>query len=104
VPEAAVINWWGLDRWALQPTSLLLMEEVKPSRRRGHIWVSGKHQVTIPVEALQKAGLRVGDELRADAAGPGRIVLVRVENLIARYAGCLPSVYPAGYLRKLRDE
>lgn len=80
------------------------MKEVKHSRRRGHTRVSRKHQATIPVDALHKAGLRAGDELRVEAAGPGRIVLVRVEDLIARYAGSLPGVYPPGYLRELRDE
>ena len=80
------------------------MKEVKQSRRRGYTRVSRKHQATIPVEALHKAGLRAGDELRVDAAGPGRIVLVRADDPIARYAGCLAGVYPAGYLPELRDE
>jgi bifunctional DNA-binding transcriptional regulator/antitoxin component of YhaV-PrlF toxin-antitoxin module len=80
------------------------MKEVKQSRRRGHTRVSRKHQATIPVDALHKAGLRAGDELRVEAAGPGRIVLVRADNLIAHYAGSLPGVYPAGYLGELRDE
>jgi bifunctional DNA-binding transcriptional regulator/antitoxin component of YhaV-PrlF toxin-antitoxin module len=80
------------------------MKEVKRRRRRGHTRVSRKHQATIPVDALHRAGLRAGDELRVEAAGPGRIVLVRAEDLIARYAGCLPDVYPTGYLGELRDE
>ena len=80
------------------------MKEVKHRRRRGYTRLSRKHQATIPVDALERAGLRAGDELRVDAAGPGRIVLVRAENLIERYAGCLPGVYQAGYLGKLRDE
>jgi AbrB family looped-hinge helix DNA binding protein len=73
-------------------------------RRRGYTRVNRKHQATIPANVLREAGLKPGDELRVEAAGPGRIVLIRAENLIARYAGALPAVYPAGYLRDLRDE
>jgi bifunctional DNA-binding transcriptional regulator/antitoxin component of YhaV-PrlF toxin-antitoxin module len=80
------------------------MKEVKHGRRRGHTRVSRKHQATIPVDALRRAGLRAGDELRVEAAGAGRIVLVRAENPITLYAGALPGVYPAGYLGELRDE
>jgi bifunctional DNA-binding transcriptional regulator/antitoxin component of YhaV-PrlF toxin-antitoxin module len=56
------------------------------------------------VDALRKAGLRAGDELRVEAAGAGRIILVRAEDPIKRYAGALSGVYPRGYLRDLRAE
>jgi AbrB family looped-hinge helix DNA binding protein len=83
------------------------VDEVKErarAARRGRTRISRKHQATIPVEALRRAGLKPGDELRVEAAGAGRIVLVRADDLIARYAGCLPGVYPAEYLRTLREE
>lgn len=80
------------------------MSEVKNSRRRGYTRVSRKNQATIPAEALRTAGLGVGDELYVEAAGPGRIVLVRSDNMIERYAGCLPGVYRADYLEELRAE
>ncbi len=80
------------------------MSEVKNPRRRGYTRVSRKNQATIPADALRRAGLRAGDELHVEAAGPGRIVLVRADNMIERYAGCLPGVYPAGYLDELRGE
>lgn len=80
------------------------MKRVKIVRRRGYTRVSRKHQATIPVDALRKAGLKTGDELRVEAAGPGRIVLVRADNLIERYAGSLPDVYPVDYLQELREE
>lgn len=80
------------------------MRKVKESRRRGHTRISVKNQATIPVDALRKAGLGPGDELRVEAAGPGRIVLVREDDVIERYAGCLSGVYPEGYLEELRGE
>jgi bifunctional DNA-binding transcriptional regulator/antitoxin component of YhaV-PrlF toxin-antitoxin module len=80
------------------------MAVVKRQRRRGRTRLSAKNQATIPVEALRRAGLRPGDELQVDAAGPGRIVLSRVEETLARYAGGLTGVYPQGSLRALRRE
>ncbi len=59
------------------------MEAVKKLRPRGHTRISRKHQVTIPVGALRRSGLGPGDELQVEAAGAGRIVLVRAADLIA---------------------
>jgi hypothetical protein len=56
------------------------------------------------VEALRRAGLRPGDELIVEAAGAGRIVLVRADDVLAQHAGSLTGVYEAGYLERLRDE
>lgn len=80
------------------------METVKKSRRRGYTRISRKNQASIPADALRRAGLRAGDELRVEAVGPGRIVLTREDDPIARFAGCLPDVYPPGFLDRLRDE
>jgi bifunctional DNA-binding transcriptional regulator/antitoxin component of YhaV-PrlF toxin-antitoxin module len=80
------------------------MKNVKHSRRRGRTRLSAKNQATIPVAALRQAGLKPGDELRVESAGAGRIVLTRVEEAIATYAGRLTGVYPKGYLQKLRRE
>jgi len=80
------------------------MEEVKHVRQRGRTRISGKHQVTIPVDALTAAGLKIGDRLRADVSGPGRITLVREEDPIERFAGALTGVYPDEYLEDLRRE
>jgi bifunctional DNA-binding transcriptional regulator/antitoxin component of YhaV-PrlF toxin-antitoxin module len=77
---------------------------VKHRRRRGRTRISAKNQATIPVAALRRAGLEPGDELRVEAAGAGRIVLTRVEETLAGYAGRLTGVYPKGSLRKLRGE
>ncbi len=77
---------------------------VKTTRRRGYTRVSAKHQVTIPMDALAQAGLRAGDRLRAEARGPGEVVLVREDDPIERYAGSLTGVYADGYLDELRGE
>ena len=65
------------------------MEEVRHTRRRGRTRISRKHQATIPVAALRQAGLKAGDEVLVEVAGAGRIVLVRADDLVARYGGCL---------------
>jgi bifunctional DNA-binding transcriptional regulator/antitoxin component of YhaV-PrlF toxin-antitoxin module len=80
------------------------MEKVKTSRPRGHTRISRKHQLTIPIGALRKSGLAPGDELRVEAAGSGRIVLVRAVDAAVRHAGRLTGVYPKGYLKRLRRE
>ena len=80
------------------------MAIVKRVRQRGQTRLSAKNQATIPVAALRRAGLKAGDELSVDSAGAGRIVLTRVEETIAAYAGRLTGVYPKGSLQKLRRE
>lgn len=80
------------------------MTVVKHRRRRGHTRISAKNQATIPVAALRRAGLKPGDELQVQAAGAGRIVLSRVEETLATYAGRLTGVYPKRALKKLRRE
>jgi bifunctional DNA-binding transcriptional regulator/antitoxin component of YhaV-PrlF toxin-antitoxin module len=80
-----------------------MAEKVKPLSHRGTT-VSSKHQVTIPKAAMIGAGLRTGDRLRAEARGRGRVLLVRVEDPVARHAGSLTGVYRRGELKGLRDE
>lgn len=77
---------------------------VKARRRRGRTTISAKNQVTLPVEALTGAGLKVGDRLRADVSGPGRIILVREDDPLERFAGALTGIYADGYLDDLRRE
>lgn len=77
---------------------------VVKNRRRGRTRASTKHQITIPAQAWRKAGLKAGDELQVEAVGSGRVVLRRVDDVIARYAGIFTGLYPKGYLKKLRDE
>lgn len=67
--------------------------------------ISRKNQVTLPIEALRAAGLQPGDDVRVQAVAPGHLELVRVEDLVAEFAGIFDAtVYPPGYLEKLRRE
>ena len=67
--------------------------------------ISRKNQVTLPVDALRAAGLEPGDDLRVEVVGPGRLELLRAEDLVEEFAGVFDaSVYPKGYLEELRRE
>jgi bifunctional DNA-binding transcriptional regulator/antitoxin component of YhaV-PrlF toxin-antitoxin module len=67
--------------------------------------ISRKNQVTLPVDALRAAGLEPGDDVRVQVVGPGRLELVRVDDLVQKYAGIFDgTVYPEGYLDELRRE
>ena len=73
-------------------------------RRRGWTRVSAKNQVTLPVEALERAGIRTGDRLRAEVRGPGQVLLVRDEDPLETFAGALTGVYAPGEVDELRNE
>lgn len=74
-------------------------------RKRSTTKVSSKNQVTIPARELRAAELQSGDVVRVEALGAGRVVLTRVDEIVARYAGSLDT---KGQLRRqieeLRDE
>lgn len=78
------------------------MDKKVKKRRRGTTRISAKNQVTLPVDALRKAGLKAGDELVVKTDGAGRLILIRADDVIAKYAGTFN--YPEGYLERLRDE
>jgi bifunctional DNA-binding transcriptional regulator/antitoxin component of YhaV-PrlF toxin-antitoxin module len=80
-------------------------DEVKVrTRRRGYTRVSAKHQVTIPMDALAKAGMQTGDRVRVEVEPGGRVVLTKAQDALERYAGMFTGLYPPGYLDELRDE
>lgn len=56
------------------------------------------------MDALERAGLRTGDVLRAEVRGPGEVVLVRDIDPIERFAGSLTGVFAPDELDELRDE
>jgi bifunctional DNA-binding transcriptional regulator/antitoxin component of YhaV-PrlF toxin-antitoxin module len=67
--------------------------------------ISRKNQVTLPVDALRAAGLEPGDDIQVRAIAPGRLELVRDDELITEFAGAFDAtVYPKGYLEELRRE
>ena len=77
---------------------------VKKARRLGHTRVSAKHQITLPVEAMRRAGLVEGDRLEVSDASTGKVVLVRADNPVERFAGRLTGVYPSNTIDALRKE
>jgi bifunctional DNA-binding transcriptional regulator/antitoxin component of YhaV-PrlF toxin-antitoxin module len=81
-----------------------MKERVKVPRRRGFTRVSPKHQVTIPSDAIARAGLQVGDSLRVEVEAGGRVILTKEADPLERYAGMFTGMYPPGYLDELRDE
>lgn len=83
------------------------VRKTKPAqvtRRRGVTRISSKNQVTLPVSALRRAGLRAGAEIMVEDASPGRIVLARADDPVQRLKGMFTGLYPKGYLKKLRGE
>jgi len=64
--------------------------------------ISRKHQVTLPVESLERAGLVAGDEVAIEAEGPDRIVVRRMMKDPAKALGVFDGLYEPGYLERLR--
>lgn len=65
--------------------------------------ISSKHQVTLPVQTLERAGLRAGDEVLIEADGPDRIVLRRSPPEPDRAVGVFDGLYEPGHLERLRS-
>lgn len=65
--------------------------------------ISGKNQVTIPVAALQEAGLHAGDEVLVDVQD-GELRVRRGTRSFDDAFGVLAGTYPAGYLDRLDAE
>lgn len=66
--------------------------------------ISTKHQVTLPVESLEAAGLKPGDEVVIEAEGTDRIVVHRAAPDLAAALGIFDGLYERGHLEKLRSE
>jgi len=64
--------------------------------------ISSKHQVTLPVASLERAGLKPGDEVTIEADGPDRIVVTRSAQDRSRAFGVFDGLYEQGYLERLR--
>ena len=66
--------------------------------------MTSKHQITIPADEFDEAGLVEGDVLTVRADGAGRLIVEREKDLIDEFAGSLSGVFEPGYLDALRDE
>jgi bifunctional DNA-binding transcriptional regulator/antitoxin component of YhaV-PrlF toxin-antitoxin module len=71
---------------------------------KGMARISSKHQITLPVESLKRAGLRPGDEVAVEAEGPDRIVVRRAVSEPGEALGIFDGLYERGYLKHLRSE
>jgi bifunctional DNA-binding transcriptional regulator/antitoxin component of YhaV-PrlF toxin-antitoxin module len=63
--------------------------------------ISTKHQVTVPVAALEEAGLRAGDQVVIEALGEGEVRIRRGAPTFESAFGALTGAYPPGYLEQL---
>lgn len=66
--------------------------------------ISSKHQVTVPVVALEEAGLHAGDQVVVEALGEGEVRIRRGAVSFAEAFGALTGSYPPGYLERLDAE
>jgi bifunctional DNA-binding transcriptional regulator/antitoxin component of YhaV-PrlF toxin-antitoxin module len=65
--------------------------------------ISRKNEITIPVDVMAEAGLTPGDHILIRSMAPGRIELIKRDDLIDDYAGSFDTtVYPPGYLDEIR--
>ncbi len=66
--------------------------------------ISTKNQVTIPVAALEEAGLRSGDQVVVEALDDGELRIRRGALTFESALGALTGTYPPGYLDTLDEE
>ena len=66
--------------------------------------ISAKNQVTLPVAALEEAGLHAGEQVRVEPAGDGELRLRRATLALEDAFGVLTGTYPPGYLDQLDAE
>lgn len=72
--------------------------------RKGVPRISTKNQVTIPVAALQEAGLHPGEQVTIEPAGDGELRIRRRTTTFEDAFGVLAGTYPSGYLDRLDAE
>ncbi len=65
--------------------------------------ISSKHQVTLPVESLEVAGLKAGDEVTIEAEGVDTIVVRRARRDVEAALGIFDGLFESGYLDALRS-
>jgi bifunctional DNA-binding transcriptional regulator/antitoxin component of YhaV-PrlF toxin-antitoxin module len=65
--------------------------------------ISSKHQVTLPVESLEVAGLQAGDEVTIQAEGVDTIVVRRARRDVDAALGVFDGLFEPGYVDRLRS-
>jgi bifunctional DNA-binding transcriptional regulator/antitoxin component of YhaV-PrlF toxin-antitoxin module len=55
----------------------------------GRSRISANHQLTIPIAPFEAAGLDVGDRLRIEVEGTGRLAITRIEEFMQQHASQL---------------
>jgi AbrB family looped-hinge helix DNA binding protein len=66
--------------------------------------ISSKNQITIPVAALQEAGLHAGEAVTVEPAGDGELHVRRAALTFEDAFGALTGAYPPDYLDQLDAE
>jgi antitoxin component of MazEF toxin-antitoxin module len=66
--------------------------------------ISAKNQVTLPVAALEEAGLHAGERISVEPAGDGELRLRRATLAFEDAFGVLTGTFPPGYLDQLDAE
>lgn len=66
--------------------------------------ISSKNQITIPVAALEEAGLHTGDQVIVEALDEGELRIRRGADSFDNAFGALTGTYPPGYLDQLDAE
>jgi len=66
--------------------------------------ISTKNQITIPVAALEEAGLHTGDQVIVEALDEGELRIRRGAASFDSAFGALTGTYPIGYLDQLDAE
>jgi bifunctional DNA-binding transcriptional regulator/antitoxin component of YhaV-PrlF toxin-antitoxin module len=66
--------------------------------------ISSKHQVTLPVDSLARAGLKSGDEVTIEAEGADTIVVRRARRKVDEALGVFDGLFEPGYLDRLRSQ
>jgi AbrB family looped-hinge helix DNA binding protein len=66
--------------------------------------ISTKNQITIPVAALEEAGLHTGDQVIVEALDEGELRIRRDAASFDNAFGALTGTYPPGYLDQLDAE
>jgi AbrB family looped-hinge helix DNA binding protein len=66
--------------------------------------ISTKNQITIPVAALDEAGLHAGERVTVEPAGDGELRIRRTTTTFEDAFGTLTGTYPSGYLEQLDAE